>query len=59
MPICIILEPPLLTSSVIPRLRVVLAMKSRFNVNFLFQGHGCALKVNEFHIWRRDRRRRR
>ena len=58
MRICIILEPLVLTN-VIPRLRVVLSMKCRFNVKFLCQGHGYALKVNEFQIWRHDRRRRR
>ena len=35
-------------------------MESRCNVNlFVFQGHGYALKVNEFQVWRHDRQRRR
>ena len=46
----------MLTSSVIPRLRVALSVKSIFIVNFLFHGPGCALNVNEFQVWRLDRR---
>ena len=29
-------------------------MESRFNINFLFQGHGYALKVNKIQMWRQD-----
>ena len=47
------------TACVIPRLSVVLFMGSRCIVNFVFQGQGYALKVNEFQVWRLDRRRRR
>ena len=41
-----ILEPLVLTSSVIPHLRVVSSKESRINVNLLFQGQGYALKDN-------------
>ena len=47
------------TACVIPRLRVVLFVESRFIVNFSFQGQCYALKVNEFQVWHLDRRRRR
>ena len=53
-----VLKPLVVMSSVISRVRVVWFMESICNVSFLFQGQGYAMKVNEFQMWRHDRRHR-
>ena len=45
-----ILEPFVLTSSVVPCLRVVSFVESSFNVSFLWQGQCHALKVKECQV---------